>query len=345
VRVLVAGGAGFVGSHLVELLVERGDDVVVLDNLVTGSTLNLAAISGGGISFIRGDAERAPDGAYDRIYHLASPASPEAYGRHQVATLMANSEGTRRLLELAERSHARFLLASTSEVYGNPLVHPQSETYWGNVDPIGPRSMYDEGKRFAEALVVAYVRERGIDARIARIFNAYGPRMQLNDGRMPSAFIAAALRGEAVPVHGDGQQTRSLCYVADTVRGLVAAMERGRRGEAYNIGRADEMSVLAFAEEVVREAGTGASIRFVAGRDQDIQRRCPDTTKSELELGWRPLTSLPDGLRATTAWYRKALAIQRVDPLEVHAAMVLEDSVPDAPEPAHLELNPETSLG
>jgi nucleoside-diphosphate-sugar epimerase len=307
VRVLVAGGAGFVGSHLVELLVERGDDVVVLDNLLTGSILNLASISGGGISFIRGDAEGAPHGVYDRIYHLASPASPEAYTRHQVATLMANSEGTKRLLELAERSRARFLLASTSEVYGDPLVHPQPETYWGNVDPIGPRSMYDEGKRFAEALVVANVRERGADARIVRIFNAYGPRMQMNDGRMPSTFIAAGIRGEALPVHGDGSQTRSLCYVGDTVRGLVAAMERGVPGEVYNIGRPDELSVLEFAKIVVAGTQRNAPIQFVPGRPQDIQRRLPDIGKAKAELGWEPLITLDEGLRSTIAWYRAAL--------------------------------------
>lgn len=304
-RVLVAGGAGFVGSHLVELLIERGDEVVVLDNLLTGSTLNLAAISGGGLSFIRGDAERAPDGEYDRIYHLASPASPEAYSRNQVATLMANSAGTKRLLDIAERSRARFLMASTSEVYGDPLVHPQSETYWGNVDPIGPRSMYDEGKRFAEALVVAYVRERGANARIVRIFNAYGPRMQMNDGRMPSTFIAAALRGEPLPVHGDGSQTRSLCYVGDTVRGLVAAMERGVRGEVYNIGRPDEMSVLDFAKLVVAATREGAPIRFVPGRPQDIQRRLPDIRKAKAELDWEPVIPLDEGLRSTIAWYRQ----------------------------------------
>jgi nucleoside-diphosphate-sugar epimerase len=312
VRVLVAGGAGFVGSHLVELLVERGDEVVVLDNLLTGSTLNLAAISGGGLSFIRGDAERAPDGEYDRIYHLASPASPDAYSRNQVATLMANSEGTKRLLDIAERSRARFLMASTSEVYGDPLVHPQSETYWGNVDPIGPRSMYDEGKRFAEALVVAYVRERGANARIVRIFNSYGPRMQMNDGRMPSAFIAAGLRGEPLPVHGDGSQTRSLCYVGDTVRGLVAAMERGARGEVYNIGRPDEMSVLDFAKLVAAATRQGAPIRFVPGRPQEIQRRLPDIRKAKSELDWEPVIPLDEGLRSTIAWYR-ALMEPRFD--------------------------------
>jgi dTDP-glucose 4,6-dehydratase len=307
-RILVAGGAGFVGSHLVDLLAARGDSIDVLDNLLTGSPENLAHHSPDAVRLIRGDAEGAADGGYDRVYHLASPASPEAYGRHQVATLMANSAGTKRLLDVAERAGARFLLASTSEVYGDPLEHPQRETYWGNVDPIGPRSMYDEGKRYAEALTIAYVRERGADARIVRIFNSYGPRMQLNDGRMPSAFIAAALRGDPLLVHDDGSQTRSLCYVEDTARGLIAAMEGGRTGEVYNIGRADEVTVREFAERVVRAAGSDSSIRLVPGRPQDIQRRCPDATKAERELDWRPLTTLEDGLRGTIAWYRRIVA-------------------------------------
>jgi nucleoside-diphosphate-sugar epimerase len=307
-RVLIAGGAGFVGSHLVELLLERGDEVTVLDNFLTGSAANLAHLSGDRLTVVEGHAEEAPEGAFERVYHLASPASPEAYGRHQVATLRANSVGTQRLLDVAVRAGARFLMASTSEIYGDPLVHPQPETYWGNVDPIGPRSMYDEAKRFAEAMVIAYVRERGADARIARIFNAYGPRMQLDDGRMPSTFIAAALRGEPLPVHDGGLQTRSLCYVSDTAAGLFAAMERGRAAEPYNIGRADETSVFDFARLVIKETGSASSIALVPGRPQDIQRRCPDGRKSEQELGWRPETSLAVGLRATVAWYRTALA-------------------------------------
>lgn len=306
-RTLVAGGAGFVGSHLVELLLEGGDDVVVLDNFLTGSQHNLAHLSTDRLTVVRLSAEDAPDGRFDRVYHLASPASPEAYGRNQVATLMANSEGTKRLLDVAERAGARFLLASTSEVYGDPLVHPQPETYWGNVDPIGPRSMYDEAKRFAEALVVAYVRERGADARIARIFNAYGSRMQLNDGRMPSSFIAAAIRGESIPVHGDGHQTRSLCYVEDTARGLIAAMEKGGQAEAYNIGRPEELSVLEFAELVAQTAGSRAKISFVPGRPQDIERRCPDVAKSQRDLDWHATTPLHEGLRRTVAWYRQLL--------------------------------------
>jgi nucleoside-diphosphate-sugar epimerase len=307
-RVLVAGGAGFVGSHLVELLLERGDSVVIVDNLLTGSVENVAHLPRDRVTLVERRVEDAEDGTFERVYHLASPASPDAYSRHQVATLSANAVGTGRLLDIARRSGARFLMASTSEIYGDPLEHPQRETYWGNVDPIGPRSMYDEGKRYAEALTVAYVRERGADARIARIFNAYGPRMQLGDGRMPSAFIASALAGEPLPVHGDGSQTRSLCYVKDTARGLWAAMERGRAGEAYNVGRADEVTVREFAEIVIREAGSHSRIDLVPGRPQDIQRRRPETSKSERELGWAAATPLTEGLRETIVWYRALLA-------------------------------------
>jgi nucleoside-diphosphate-sugar epimerase len=306
VRVLVAGGAGFVGSHLIDLLLAQGEDIVVLDNLITGSLANLDKVLDR-ITFIEGRAEEAAHGTYDRVYHLASPASPDAYENHQVATLMANSLGTKRLLEVAEQAGARFLLASTSEVYGDPLEHPQRETYWGNVDPIGPRSMYDEGKRFAEALTVAYVRERRADARIVRIFNAYGPRMQLDDGRMPSSFIAAALQGDPLRVHGDGSQTRSLCFVKDTARGLLSAMERGKAGEVYNIGRPDEVSVLDFARIVLAASESSAPISFVPGRSQDIHRRRPDGAKSERELGWRPEVTLADGLRETIGWYRGVL--------------------------------------
>jgi nucleoside-diphosphate-sugar epimerase len=307
-RTLVAGGAGFVGSHLVELLVSRGDHVVVVDNMLTGSPANLAHLPIDQVELVRGDAAETADGPYERVYHLASPASPEAYGRNQVATLMANSLGTRRLLDVAENAGARFLVTSTSEIYGDPLVHPQSETYWGNVDPIGPRSMYDEAKRFAEALTVAYVRERGADARIVRIFNTYGPRMQLDDGRMPSAFIAAALSGEPLPVHDGGAQTRSLCYVGDTARGVLAAMELGRSGEAYNVGRPDELSVLDFARRVIAASGSTSKIGLVAGRPQDIKRRQPDIRKAERELGWTPRVALDEGLADTIAWYRGALA-------------------------------------
>jgi dTDP-glucose 4,6-dehydratase len=307
-RILITGGAGFLGSHLVDLMIGRGHSVTVVDDFSTGTLDNLAATRSRRLRIINADAGVAPRGRYDRVYHLASPASPEAYGRMQIGTLLVNSMGTKRLLDIACASRARFLLASTSEVYGDPLQHPQRESYWGNVDPIGPRSQYDEGKRFAEALVVAYVRERGANARIARIFNSYGPRMRVDDGRMPAAFIAAALRGDPIEVHGDGAQTRSLCFAGDTVRGLVAAMERGRAGQVYNIGRADEITVRAFAERVKRVSQSNSPIISTSAREADIQRRRPDTRKSARELGWRARTTLTKGLRDTIAWYRERLS-------------------------------------
>lgn len=303
-RVLVAGGAGFVGSHLVDQLLAEGHSVVVVDNFITGAPENLAHIRSRRLRLIRADVSRTPHAAYDRVYHLASPASPDAYGRMAIRTLLVNAVGTKRLLELACKAKAKFLLASTSEVYGDPQEHPQQETYWGNVNPIGPRSQYDEGKRFAEALTVAFVRERAADARIVRIFNTYGPRMRTDDGRMPSAFITAAVQGLPIPVHGDGTQTRSLCYVADTAAGLIAAMENGRPGEVYNIGRPDELSVLDFAEKVRRSAKSSSVIEFVPGRPEDITRRRPDCRKAARELGWRPKTGFDDGLLKTIEWYR-----------------------------------------
>lgn len=306
--VLVAGGAGFVGSHVVELLLAEGAAVTVLDSFHTSAPENLASVHGhADLRMIRGDVRDPISGAFDRVYHLASPASPEDYGRDGVHTLLTNAVGTQRLLELACRSGARFLLASTSEVYGDPLVHPQTEAYFGNVDPIGPRSAYDEGKRFAEALTVAYVRQHRVDARIVRIFNAYGPRMRPHDGRMPSAFIVAALRGEPIPIHGTGRQTRSLCYVRDTARGLRAAMDRGRAGEVYNIGAPDELTVLEFARAVRAAAGSRSRLGRVPGRPQDIQRRRPDITKARRDLGWGPETPLAEGLRETVAWFADAL--------------------------------------
>lgn len=293
-----------------DVLIAARHHVTVVDSFITSSPRNLAHLKGHPeLRVVRRDVAELATGQYDRIYHLASPASPDDYQRAPIATAMTNAVGTQRALEVARRSGARFLLASTSEVYGDPLEHPQRETYWGNVDPIGPRSSYDEGKRFAEALTVAYVGTHGIDARIVRIFNTYGPRMRLRDGRMSSAFITAALRGEPITVEGSGRQTRSLCYVLDTARGLVAAMERGRQGRVYNIGRADEMTVMEFARSVKRVAASEAPIRRVPGRPQDIRRRRPDTRRASRELGWRATTPFGEGLRLTVEWFRTELGI------------------------------------
>lgn len=306
-RVLVAGGAGFLGSHLVERLLRRGHRVTVVDRFITSHPDNLADLRSRRLHIIRCDAARTPIGDYERVYHLASPASPIDYEMHPIATLLANSAGTKRLLDIAGASGGRFLLASTSEVYGDPLVHPQPETYFGNVDPIGPRSCYDEGKRFAEALTVAYVRAASLNARIVRIFNSYGPRMRLGDGRMPATFIGAALAGAPIPIHGDGSQTRSLCYVGDTADGLLRAMEKGRVGEVYNIGTEDELSVLAFARLVRRLCRSKAPLDYTDPRNEDPQRRRPDVRKSRNELGWRARTPLKVGLIRTISWYRSQL--------------------------------------
>lgn len=305
-KVLVTGGAGFLGSHLVSRLLRRNIEVHVVDTFITGRVDNLESGSRahrGRLVVHARDAAEAPFGKYELVYHLASPASPPFYLQHQRETLLVNSLGTLRTLEIAARSHARYLLASTSEIYGDPLLHPQPETYWGNVNPIGPRSSYDEGKRFAEALVVAFVREVHLDARIVRIFNTYGPRMRPDDGRMPSAFIVAALEGRPVCVEGSGRQTRSLCYIDDTIEGIIAAMERGRPGEAYNIGRPEEVTVKAFAQKVIRLARSPSTIRFVRGREEDIRRRKPDIRKARRELGWRPRVPLDRGLLRTIAWF------------------------------------------
>ena len=302
-RALVTGGAGFLGSHLVDALLNEGHKVTVVDNLVTGRLENLAHIRSSRLRILRVDASRAPADRYDAVFHLASPASPIAYGRLQRTTLITNAMGTLRTLKIASNSGARYLLTSTSEVYGDPAVHPQPETYWGNVNPVGPRSSYDEGKRFAEALTIAFVRETRLDARIVRIFNTYGPRMRIDDGRMPSTFIVAALKGDPIPVEGSGQQTRSLCYVDDMIRGLLAAFASGRAGQIYNLGNPREQTVLRFAKMVLSASGSTSPIVFVPERSQDIQRRRPDITKARRELRWRPKVSLETGLRRTISEY------------------------------------------
>jgi nucleoside-diphosphate-sugar epimerase len=304
-RILVTGGGGFIGSHLVDALVRRGAEVHVVDSFATGRPRNLAHLSTSRLVVHTLDAAKAPYGHYDEIYHLASPASPPFYSRHQRDTLLVNSLGTLRTLRIARRCGAKYLLASTSEIYGDPLVHPQAEWYRGNVNPTGPRSSYDEGKRFAEALLMAFVRETNIDARIVRIFNSYGPRMRPDDGRMPSSFIMSAVRGEPLRIEGSGNQTRSLCYVEDTVNGIRAAMKRGRAGEAYNIGRPDEISVRDFAEVVIRLVGSSSKLAFVAAREEDIRQRRPDIRKARRELNWSPRVPLRRGLLQTIPWFER----------------------------------------
>ncbi len=304
----MAGGAGFLGSHLCERLVARGDDVVCLDDLSTGSAGNLAPLGDcAAFSFVRCDVSRhvPVEGAVDVVFHLASPASPPAYLAHPLETLAAGSEGTRRLAELAGASGARFVLASTSEVYGDPDVHPQPERYRGNVDPVGPRSVYDEAKRFAEALTMAAHRARGVDVGIARIFNTYGPRLSSGDGRVVSNFCVQALTGQPLTVYGDGSQTRSLCFVSDLVSGLLALAGATGLTGPVNLGNPDERTVGELARLVVKLAGSSSPVEHRPLPTDDPRRRCPDITLARGSLGWQPAVTLEDGLELTLAWFRR----------------------------------------
>jgi len=304
-RAVVTGGAGFVGSWLCEHLVERGVEVVCVDNLVTGSRDNLSALEGRpGFELVEQDvSEGLPvDGPVDWVLHLACPASPVDYLRLPVETMMVGSMGTRHALDLAERTAARFLLASTSEVYGDPAEHPQPESYWGNVNPVGPRSVYDESKRFAEALTTAYRTARGVDTTIVRIFNTFGPRMRVDDGRAIPAFMSQALTGRPLTVAGDGSQTRSLCYVEDTVAGIVALAAADHPGPV-NIGSQDEMSMLELAERVRALAGSRSTVEFVELPEDDPRVRRPDTRRAAELLGWEPQVSVEEGLKRTLEWF------------------------------------------
>jgi nucleoside-diphosphate-sugar epimerase len=314
-RVIVAGGAGFIGSHLCARLLQQGDEVVCIDNLVTGRRSNITALLGcERFSFIEHDLiSGVPKlGSFDRVYHLASPASPVGYQRYAIETLRVNSDGTRHLLDAAVESGARFLYTSTSEVYGDPLEHPQREEYRGNVSSIGPRSMYDEAKRYGEALIMAYVRHKRADARIVRIFNTYGPHSDPDDGRLVPNFIKQALLGRPLEVYGDGSQTRSLCFVKDLVGGLVLAMEsEAARGEVINLGNPEEHCVLDFAYLVQRLTRTTSGISYTdPAVGDDPKRRRPDITKAKQLLGWAPETGLEDGLGATIEDIRATLGAQ-----------------------------------
>ncbi|MFI1968608.1 epimerase [Streptomyces cinnamoneus] len=310
-RVVVTGGAGFVGSHVCERLLAEGCEVCCVDNLVTGSRANVARLlPHPGFRFVEADVSR-PDGLaavsapVDLVLHLACPASPADYLRLPLQTLDVGSNGTRAALDLARRDAARFLLASTSEVYGDPLEHPQREQYWGNVNPIGPRSVYDESKRFAEALVTAYRRTHGTDTSIVRIFNTYGPRMRAGDGRAVPTFIRQALDGEPLTVAGDGSQTRSLTYVDDTVDGIVALAASGHPGPV-NIGGGEETSVLDLARRIVDLTGSASVIRFVDRPADDPAKRRPDTTLARRELGWSPRVDGEEGLKRTVEWFARS---------------------------------------
>ncbi|MEV5953410.1 NAD-dependent epimerase/dehydratase family protein [Streptomyces sp. NPDC051987] len=305
---VVTGGAGFLGSHLCERLLDAEVEVDCVDNLLSGARENVAHLAGRtGFRYVEHDVS-APDvgrkltGPYDLVLHFACPASPADYLSHPLETLDVGSLGTRNMLDVAERDGARFLLASTSEVYGDPLVHPQREDYWGNVNPVGPRSVYDESKRFAEALVTAHAGSRGADAGIVRLFNTYGPRMRALDGRAVPTFVCQALAGEPLTVAGDGSQTRSLCYVDDTVAGiLLVAASRSVR--PVNIGGSDEVTVRDIARRVRELTGSGSPIEFVERPTDDPQRRRPDTTLARELLGWTPQVPWEEGIKQTIAYF------------------------------------------
>jgi dTDP-glucose 4,6-dehydratase len=306
--VLVTGGAGFVGSHLCEALVDAERPVVCVDSFLTGSRDNVAhLLSSPLFTLVEQDITEGLDitEPLTAVAHLASPASPVDYLRLPVETLLVGSVGTRNALEVAREHGARFLMASTSEVYGDPLVHPQREDYWGNVNPVGPRAVYDEAKRFAEALTTAYRTAHEVDTTIARIFNTYGPRMRAHDGRVVPTFIRQALAGEALTVAGQGTQTRSLCHVSDTVAGLLALLGSGHAGP-MNIGNSDEYTVLEIAETIQRLCGSASPVRHIALPVDDPQRRCPDTELASRVLDWKPSVALDDGLAETISWFRRA---------------------------------------
>jgi UDP-glucuronate decarboxylase len=287
-------------------LLADGHEVTAVDNFITGRTVNLRHLEKHPrFRLIRCDVVKRVDVEVDEVYHLASPASPVGYMNHPIETMLTNSTGTHNMLELALRCGARLLYASTSEAYGNPTVHPQPETYFGNVNPVGPRACYDESKRYGESITMEYVRQFGLDARIIRIFNTYGPRTDPDDGRVIPNFISSARRGEPLIIYGDGSQTRSLCFVSDLVRGIRLAMEAQKTaGEVINLGNPDERTVLEIAELINEYCGSDAGVSFVPAREDDPDRRCPDITKAQTLLGWNPSINLQDGLRTTIEFFR-----------------------------------------
>ena len=302
----MTGGAGFLGSHLCELLIARGHKVIAIDNFVTGSVDNIVHLGGNpNFKFIQQDVTEFIflNDPVDFVWHFASPASPIDYLELPIQTLKVGSLGTHKALGLAKNKGARFLLASTSEIYGDPLVHPQTEAYWGNVNTIGPRGCYDEAKRFAEALTMAYHREHGVETRIVRIFNTYGPRMRLNDGRVVPAFVSQALKHKPLTVFGKGQQTRSFCFVSDLIEGIYLLMNSSET-EPVNIGNPHEMTVHEFAHEIIRATGSRSRITFKPLPQDDPKQRRPDITKARTKLAWEPKIGLEEGLAKTIAYFR-----------------------------------------
>jgi dTDP-glucose 4,6-dehydratase len=307
----VTGGAGFIGSHLCEYLLSRGERVVAIDNLGSGDKANLSGLTKNeGFTFIKHDVRKPLKikGELDFVYNLASRASPADFDRFPVEIMMTNSLGAYNVINMALDKKARFLMASTSESYGDPDVSPQQETYWGHVNPIGPRSCYDESKRFSEALTMTFIRHHGLDGRIIRIFNTYGPRMRLNDGRVVPNFITQALAGKPLTVYGDGSQTRSFCYVSDLVRGIYSMMHADVKGEVVNLGNPDEMTVLELARKVKAMTGSASVIAFKPLPENDPLQRRPDISKAEALLGWVPEVGLEEGLKGTIEWFKENVA-------------------------------------
>src|SRR5215217_5066106 len=304
-RIVITGAAGFIGSHLSETLLDRGYEVIGIDNLPTGATANIAHLVNRDFSFIKHDITNYiyVEGPVDAVLHWASPASPIDYLELPIPTLKVGALGTHKALGLAKAKGARFVLASTSEVYGDPLEHPQKETYWGNVNPIGPRGVYDEAKRFAEAMTTAYHRFHGLDAKIVRIFNTYGPRMRLHDGRAVPAFMSQALRGEDVTIFGNGQQTRSFCYVSDLVDGIIRLMESDVN-EPVNIGNPHEMTIEEIARTIIRLTGSRSQLVYRPLPEDDPKVRQPDITKARTLLSWEPKVGLEEGLSRTLEYFR-----------------------------------------
>ncbi|MCG5053710.1 MAG: SDR family oxidoreductase [Myxococcales bacterium] len=305
-RILVSGGAGFLGSHLCERLVSQGHEVICLDNFFTGTRENVASLlSHPSFELHRHDVQQPLTMEVDQIFHLACPASPVHYQRNPVRTIRTSVEGTLNMLDVARECGARMMISSTSEVYGDPAVHPQKEDYWGNVNPIGPRACYDEGKRCAEALAVSYASQYGTQVRIARIFNTYGPRLHQADGRVVSNFIVQALKGEPITVYGDGLQTRSFCFVSDLVEGFVRLMASEHGVAPVNLGNPRESTMLELAESVIRLTGSMSKIEHRPLPKDDPVRRRPDITRARELLGWEPAVSLEDGLAATIEYFRR----------------------------------------
>ncbi|MFL5705961.1 MAG: UDP-glucuronic acid decarboxylase family protein [Ktedonobacteraceae bacterium] len=304
-KIVVTGGAGFIGSHLCTRLLDEGHNVLCIDNFITGDERNIAPLRNHPhFSFLYQDVTRPFEFEADAIFHLASPASPVGYMDHPIETILVNSQGTYQMLEQAKKQNAMFLVASTSEAYGDPLVHPQREDYWGNVNPIGPRACYDESKRLGETLTMEYYRQYGLNTRIVRIFNTYGPNSQINDGRMIPNFITQALLNEPLTIYGDGSITRSICYVSDLVDGLMRAMFKPyTAGEVFNLGNTEEHTVLEYAKTIIQLCEASSSIIFEPNRVDDPERRRPDISKAQRVLGWEPKISIEAGLRRTIEWF------------------------------------------